>query len=49
VISQMDLITVVKMFSKMDEKKVGKILSFLRPKQAMMISQALTKGISTLK
>jgi len=49
VISQMDLVTVVKMFSKMDEKKVGKILSFLRPKQAMMISQALTKGISTLQ
>ncbi len=49
VISQMELITVVKMFSKMDEKKVGKILSFLRPKQAMMISQALTKGIATLQ
>jgi len=49
VISQMELITVVKMFSKMDEKKVGKILSFLRPKQAMMISQALTQGIATLK
>lgn len=49
VISQMELITVVNMFSKMDEKKVGKILSFLRPKQAMMISQALTQGIATLK
>lgn len=49
VISQMELITVVKMFSKMDEKKVGKILSFLRPKQAMMISQALTQGIATLQ
>ncbi|MDQ6973314.1 MAG: hypothetical protein Q9M10_00405 [Mariprofundaceae bacterium] len=49
VISQMELMTVVKMFSKMDEKKVGKILSFLRPKQAMMISQALTQGIATLQ
>jgi len=49
VISQMELVTVVKMFSKMDEKKVGKILSFLRPKQAMMISQALTQGIATLQ
>ncbi|MDQ6994986.1 MAG: hypothetical protein Q9M18_05265 [Mariprofundaceae bacterium] len=49
VISQMELSTVVKMFSKMDEKKVGKILSFLRPKQAMMISQALTQGIGTLQ
>jgi len=49
VISQMELLTVVKMFSKMNEKQVGKILSFLRPKQAMMISQALTKGIATLQ
>jgi len=48
VISQMELITVVKMFSRMNEKQVGKILSFLRPKQAMMISQALTKGIGSL-
>jgi len=48
VISQMELLTVVKMFSKMNEKQVGKILSFLRPKQAMMISQALTKGIGAL-
>ncbi len=49
VISQMELITVVKMFSRMNEKQVGKILSFLHPKQAMMISQALTQGIATLK
>jgi len=48
VIAQMDLVTVVKIFSKMDEKKVGKILSFLKPKQAMTISEALTKGVATL-
>ncbi|MES0372103.1 MAG: hypothetical protein ABUK11_07460 [Mariprofundaceae bacterium] len=46
VIAQMKLSTVVKMFSRMDEKKVGKILSFLPPEKAVVISQALTKQIS---
>ena len=49
VISKMELVTVVKMFSKMNEKQVGKILSFLKPDQAMKISQALTKGIALLQ
>jgi len=48
VISRMELSTVVKMFSRMDEKKVGKILSFLPPEQAVKITQALTKQISSL-
>ena len=46
VISQMELSTVVKMFLRMDEKQVGKILSFLPPEKAVTISQALTKQIS---
>jgi len=45
VIAQMELSTVIKMFSRMDEKKMGKILSFLPPKQAVLISQALTERI----
>jgi len=48
VIARMDLPTVVKMFSRMDEKKVGKILSFLQPELAVKISQALTKKIASL-
>lgn len=48
VIARMDLLTVVKMFSRMDEKKVGKILSFLSPELAVKISQALTQKIATL-
>jgi len=48
VIARMDLLTVVKMFSRMDEKKVGKILSFLQPKLAVKISQALTQKISSI-
>jgi len=48
VIAKMELATVVKMFARMDEKKVGKILSFLPPEQAVNITQALTKQISTL-
>ena len=48
VIAQMKLTTVVKMFSRMNEKQVGKILSFLPPKQAVEISQALTKRIGAL-
>ena len=46
VIAQMRLSTVVKMFSRMNEKQVGKILSFLPPEKAVVISQALTKQIS---
>jgi len=46
VIAKMELATVVKMFLRMDEKKVGKILSFLPPEKAVTISQALTRQIS---
>jgi len=48
VIAQMDMTIIVKMFSRMNEKQVGKILSFLPPKQAVVISQALTKRIGSL-
>ncbi len=48
VIAQMKLSTVVKMFSRMNEKQVGKILSFLPPEKAVTISQALTKQISNV-
>lgn len=48
VIARMDLPTVVKMFSRMNEKKVGKILSFLPPELAVKISQALTENIASL-
>jgi len=49
VIAKMELATVVKIFLLMDEKKVGKILSFLPPEKAVVISQALTHQISSLK
>jgi len=49
VIAKMELATVVKIFLLMDEKKVGKILSFLPPDKAVKISQALTRQISTVK
>ena len=49
VIAQMDLAIVVKIFSRMSEKQVGKILSFLNPKQAVVISQALTERIASVK
>jgi len=49
VIARMELATVVKIFLLMDEKKVGKILSFLPPEKAVVISQALTKRISAIK
>ena len=49
VISKMDLATVVRVFLLMDEKKVGKILSFLPPDKAVQISQALTRQISSVK
>lgn len=46
VIAKMNLSTVVKMFLRMDEKQVGKILSSLPPEKAVTISQALTRQIS---
>jgi len=49
VLAKMDLPTVVRMFSRMDEKKVGKILSFLPPDKAVVITQALTRRISDVK
>jgi len=49
VLSQMELATVVRVFLLMDEKKVGKILSFMSPDKAVQISQALTSQISTVK
>jgi len=49
VIARMELATVVKIFLLMDEKKVGKILSFLPPEKAVVISQALTQRISAVK
>ena len=49
VIARMELATVVKIFLLMDEKKVGKILSFLPPDKAVLISQALTQRISSVK
>ncbi|MDX8412844.1 MAG: hypothetical protein R8J85_02045 [Mariprofundales bacterium] len=49
VIARMDLETVVKIFLRMKEKKVGKILSFLPTDKAVIISEALTQRIITLK
>jgi len=49
VIAKMELATVVKIFLLMDEKKVGKILSYLPPGKAVSISQALTSQISSVK
>jgi len=49
VIARMDLETVVKIFLRMKEKKVGKILSFLPTDKAVIISEALTQRIVTLK
>ena len=49
VIASMEMDIVVKIFSRMNEKQVGKILSFLPPKKAVTISQALTKRISSVK
>jgi flagellar motility protein MotE (MotC chaperone) len=48
VIAQMELGIVVKMFLRMNEKQVGKILSFLPPQQAVVISQALTKRVASI-
>ena len=48
VIAEMDLGIVVKIFSSMNEKQVGKILSFLPPQKAVVISQALTKRLNSL-
>lgn len=43
VITQMEMDTVVQMFARMDDKKVGKILSFLPPEKAVSITQALSR------
>lgn len=48
VVTRMDLGTVVKMFARMDDKKVGKILSFLPPEKAVSITQALTRQSNNL-
>lgn len=48
VITRMELGTVVKMFTRMDDKKVGKILSFLSPEKAVSITQALTRQSDNL-
>jgi len=48
VIAQMELEIVVKLFSRMNEKQVGKILSFMPPAQAVVISQALTKRLGSI-
>jgi len=49
VIANVDLETVVKVFLRMKEKKVGKILSFLPTSKAVIISEALTQRLITLK
>ena len=49
VIAKMELADVIKVFLLMDEKKVGKILSFIPADKAVVISQALTRQISTVK
>jgi len=48
VLTRMDIGTVVKMFARMDDKKVGKILSFLPPEKAVSITQALTRQSDNL-
>ena len=48
VVTRMELGTVVKMFARMDDKKVGKILSFLSPEKAVSITQALTRQSNDL-
>ena len=48
VVTRMELGTVVKMFARMDDKKVGKILSFLPPEKAVSITQALTRQSNNL-
>jgi flagellar motility protein MotE (MotC chaperone) len=48
-IELMDMSTVVKMFARMDEKKVGKILSFMPPAKAVKISEAMTERIASLQ
>ncbi|MFQ5355111.1 MAG: MotE family protein [Mariprofundaceae bacterium] len=48
VITRLELDTIIKMFSRMDEKKVGKILSFLPPENAVKITQALSRQVADL-
>jgi flagellar motility protein MotE (MotC chaperone) len=48
VITRMELGTVVRMFTRMDDKKIGKILSFLPAEKAVSITQALTRQVNKL-
>jgi flagellar motility protein MotE (MotC chaperone) len=48
-IELMDMPTTVKLLSRMDQKRVGKILSFMPPEKAMQISEALTERIASLQ
>jgi len=48
IIAKMELSTVVRMMARMDEKKVGKILSNLSPNLAVRITEALTRKLSLL-
>jgi len=48
IIARMELSTVVRMMARMDEKKVGKILSNLQPDLAVKITEALTQKLSLL-
>lgn len=48
-IELMDLPTTVKLLSRMDQKRVGKILSFMPPAKATQISEALTERIASLQ
>lgn len=49
VIANVDLETVVKVFLRMNEKRVGKILSFLPTEKAVIISEAMTQRLISLK
>jgi len=48
VVAKLDLATVVRVFSNMSEKQVGKILAYLPPDEAVKISRALTERIGSL-
>ena len=48
-IELLDMQTTVMLLSRMDQKKVGKILSFMPPEKAMQISKALTERIASLQ
>ena len=48
-IELMDMPTTVKLLSRMDQKRVGKILSFMPPEKATQISVALTERLASLQ